>query len=158
MSETAETIERSAEPASFTIERDYPASPKHVFAAWAQAEAKNVWFAGGAEHSLDFAIGGAEHLTVDTAAGETYTYDARYYDIVENERIVYAYEMHRNETRISVTVTTVLFEARGEGTRLRHIEQGVFLDGQDTVAARERGTRELLDRLGETLRGEEGGA
>ncbi|MBA3809265.1 MAG: SRPBCC domain-containing protein [Solirubrobacterales bacterium] len=158
MSEPANTIEHSAEHASFTIERDYPATPKHVFAAWAQAEAKNNWFARGAEHSLDFAIGGAEHLTVSTAAGETYTYDARYYDIVENERIVYAYEMHRDETRISVTVTTVLFEASAEGTHLRYIEQGVFLDGQDTPAAREHGTRELLDSLGETLRGEGEGA
>jgi uncharacterized protein YndB with AHSA1/START domain len=158
MSESAPTIERSADHRSFTIERTYPASPQRVFAAWAAAEAKNSWFARGADYSLDFTVGGVEHLTASVSATEKYTYDARYYDIIEGERIVYAYEMYRNETRISVSLTSVLFEASAEGTRLSYIEQGVFLDGQDTAAAREHGTRELLETLGARLQGEGAGA
>jgi uncharacterized protein YndB with AHSA1/START domain len=157
MSEYPTTSERSAEVATFTIERTYPVAPQRVFAAWAVAEAKTSWFARGADYSLDFRVGGVEHLTAQVSETEQYTYDARYYDIVQDTRIVYAYEMHRNETRISVSLTTVEFEASGEGTSLRYVEQGVFLDGQDTPAAREHGTRELLATLGERLQGAEGG-
>src|ERR1700686_588664 len=152
MSDVAPTSERSAEQASFTIERIYPASPQRVFAAWSQAQAKGSWFAQGSDYSLDFAVGGTERLTAQVSEQERYTYEARYYDIVTDERIVYVYEMHRNETRISVSLTTVELEAIAEGTRLSYIEQGVFLDGQDTPGAREHGTRELLERLGTELR------
>ena len=37
------------------------------------------------------------------------------------------------------------------GTTLTFTEQGVFLDGADTPAVREKGTGELLDALGAAL-------
>ena len=149
---------RSAEHATFDIERRYDAPPARVFAAWADADAKAAWFGLGAAQTLDFVVGGAEQLTMTTPGGDVYTYDARYQDIVPDERIVYSYDMHKNGARISVSLTTVVFEADGEGTRLAYTEQGVFLDGLDTPAAREHGTRELLDTLGGHLRGAEAGA
>ncbi len=158
MTDSTQIGERSAEPASFTIERIYPTSPQRVFAAWSDAQAKNSWFAQGSDYSLDFSVGGSERLTANASEGVQYTYEARYYDIVEDERIVYAYEMHRNETRISVSLTSVQLEAIAEGTRLSYIEQGVFLDGHDTPAAREHGTRELLEKLGTRLGEMEAGA
>jgi hypothetical protein len=41
--------------------------------------------------------------------------------------------------------------------RLTYTEQGVHLDGPDTVEGRAEGTRELLDNLGSFLNGTEGG-
>ena len=158
MTDSTQISERSAEQASFTIERIYPTSPRHVFAAWSDAQAKSSWFAEGSDHSLDFTLGGIERFTATASESTQYTYEARYYDIVEDERIVYAYEMYRNETRISVSLTSVQLEAIAEGTRLTYIEQGVFLDGQDTPAAREHGTRELLEKLGARLAETEGRA
>jgi uncharacterized protein YndB with AHSA1/START domain len=149
---------RSAEHATFEIERTYEAPPARVFAAWADVDAKGSWFGPGEAHTLDFAVGGAEHLTVRMPGGDVYTYDARYEDIVTDERIVYTFDMHNNDRRISVSLTTVVFDADGDGTRLTYTEQGVFLDGLDTAAAREHGTRELLVALGEALRGAEAGA
>jgi uncharacterized protein YndB with AHSA1/START domain len=147
--------QRSTEHATFAIERTYDASPARVFAAWADPAAKARWFAPKTAatdaRTLEFSVGGREHLTIDGPNGDVYSYDARYQDIVPDERIVYSYDMHRNEDRISVSVTTVEFAPAGEGTRLTFTEQGVFLDGHDTAAIREHGSSELLDALGEAL-------
>jgi uncharacterized protein YndB with AHSA1/START domain len=152
---------RSAEHATFEIERTYEAAPARVFAAWADPQAKASWFGPGdgesEEYSLDFCVGGRERLTAAMEV-DVYTYDARYQDIVADERIVYTYDMHRNDVRISVSLSTVALVPDGEGTRLTYTEQGVFLDGHDTPAAREHGTRELLDTLGKQLRGAAAGA
>ena len=55
--------------------------------------------------------------------------------------------MDRDDARISVSVATVEVEPAGAGTRLTFTEQAAYLDGADTPAAREHGTRELLEKL-----------
>ena len=142
---------RSVTHSTFVIERDYDVSAARVFAAWADKSAKERWFGPSeGEHELDFREGGREHFEA-AVEGAVYSYDALYEDIVRGERIVYTYKMHRDGVRISVSVTTVELLADGDGTHLRYTEQGVFLDGTDTPAAREHGTAELLDKLGEAL-------
>ncbi len=143
---------RSATHSTFVIERDYDASPARVFAAWANVDAKSQWFGPGGEHQheLDFREGGREHFEA-AAGGAVYSYDARYEDIVADERFVYTYDMHRDGVRMSVSVTTVELLADGDRTHLRYTEQGVFLDGIDTPEQREHGTKELLDKLGDAL-------
>ncbi len=69
-----------------------------------------------------------------------------------DQRIVYTYDMHLDDARISVSLATVELEPAGAGTRLIFTEQGVFLDGYDDAGSREHGTRELLDKLGASLR------
>ena len=54
----------------------------------------------------------------------------------------------------SGAMATLEFRPDGAGTRLILTEQGVFLDGVDSPAERERGTRELLDNLDAALRRE----
>jgi uncharacterized protein YndB with AHSA1/START domain len=151
MTGTSAASSRSAKHSTFAIERTYEASPTRVFAAWADKAAKEQWFGPGEEHELDFREGGAEHLLA-RVGGAAYTYDASYEDVVPDERIVFTYTMHRDGTRMSVSVTTVELLPDGEGTHLRYTEQGVFLDGEDEPELREHGTIELLDKLGEALR------
>jgi uncharacterized protein YndB with AHSA1/START domain len=143
---------RSATHSTFVIERNYDASQARVFAAWADLNAKGRWFGPGGEqeHELDFREGGREHFEA-SVEGAVYSYDASYEDIVQDERIVYVYNMHRDGIRMSVSVTTVELRADGAGTHLRYTEQGVFLDGEDKPELREHGTMELLDKLGEAL-------
>jgi uncharacterized protein YndB with AHSA1/START domain len=142
---------------SFTIERTYPTTPDRVFAAWATPEAKSQWFdADGLETSgyeLDFQVGGHEHLAVKTPDGAIYTFDAVYADIVENERIVWSYEMTVDGRRMSVSLGTVEVVGVSGGTRLTMTEQGAFLDGLDTNDQRRRGTEDILDGLGKYLGG-----
>jgi uncharacterized protein YndB with AHSA1/START domain len=148
--------DRSVAHATFAIERVYDASSARVFEAWADPVAKKRWFGPeepNGSYELDFRIGGQERSQMEHA-GSRYTFDARYQDIVPDERIVYAYDMHRDETRISVSLATVELAPAGAGTRLLFTEQAVFLDGQDTPAERERGTGTLLENLGAELQGE----
>ena len=141
--------------ASFTIERTYDASPARVFAAWAKADIKARWFKGPSEwaskHTLDFRVGGSETSTGGPPGGTQHRYDARFYDIVPDERVVSTYEMHLDDKRISVSLATVELHRAGKGTRLVYTEQGAFLDGYDDAGGRERGTRALFDQLGADL-------
>jgi uncharacterized protein YndB with AHSA1/START domain len=147
--------ERSVTHATFVIERTYDASPARVFSAWADPAVKARWFAGDeatGEYELDFRVGGLETSRGGAPDGPVYTYEARYQDIVPEQRIVYGYDMHSDDTRISVSLTTVEFKPAGAGTRLIFTEQGAFLDGHDTPAQREQGTGGQLGNLEAELR------
>jgi uncharacterized protein YndB with AHSA1/START domain len=148
--------ERSTEHSTFVVERTYPSSPARVFAAWADPVAKARWFAGPEEweagpREFDFRVGGRERMSGGPAGGPVHSFDAVYQDIVEDERIVYSYDMHLDDKRISVSLATVQLEPAGDGTRLVFTEQSVYLDGADFPAQRERGTGALLDSLGAEL-------
>jgi uncharacterized protein YndB with AHSA1/START domain len=146
---------RSVHHETFVVERTYAASPARVFAAWADPETKARWFGGSdeanGEYELDFRVGGRELSRGGAPDGEVYTYEARYHEIVPDERIVYVYDMHRDKTRISVSLTTVDLKAEDAGTRLIYTEQGAYLDGEDKPEYREQGTGSLLDALGAEL-------
>lgn len=141
--------ERVAIANTFVVERVYNASPSRVFATWGDAKLKELWFSKADE--FDFRVGGKEMSKGGPPGGPIFTFDATYQDIVPNERIVYSYTLDMDQTRISISVTTVEFKPEGTGTKLIFTEQGVFLDGHDTPALREHGTKEMLDNLGKSL-------
>ena len=148
--------ERSTHHATFVIERSYPASPARVFKAWADPVAKARWFAPPPAwkmegHRIDFRVGGREQLRAVAADGIAHRFDGLYQDIVPDRRIVYSYDMHLDDTRISVSLATVELKPAGIGTRLIFTEQGVFLDGHDNVDQREAGSQALLDKLAAEL-------
>jgi uncharacterized protein YndB with AHSA1/START domain len=139
----------------FCIERTYAASPAQVFEALTDPTAKAKWFTGGDGYTLlaremDVRPGGREHVKgrKDSVVS---TFDAIYYDVIPNERIVYAYEMHLDDRKISISLATLELKRAGTGTRLVMTEQGAFLDGYDDAGSRERGSNFLLDALGNSL-------
>ena len=147
---------------TFEIERTYPAAVSRVFAAFASKEAKDTWGDTGdlsepgpdaGDTEFDFRIGGRERFGMGYQ-GTTYRYDARYYNIVPDQRIIYSYEMYANDARISVSVATIEFASTAEGTALTWTEQGAYLDGFDGDEAprlRQGGTAEMLDGLAKYL-------
>jgi uncharacterized protein YndB with AHSA1/START domain len=147
------TTKKSTEHGTFTVTRTYPVPPARVFAAWSSQKAKARWFGapGSTTYALDFRVGGTETNSGGPPEGPVYAYEATYQDIVPDERIVYGYVMHADGSLISVSVTTVEFAAASSGTTLTFTEQGVFLDGADTPAIREKGTGEILDALADAL-------
>ena len=141
---------------TFVIERTYSAPVAQTFRAWTDPLLKARWFAGspealGATYELDFRVGGREVNRGGPPGGPVYTYEAEFRDIVPEQRIVYTYEMHADDARISVSVATILFSSHDATTQLVITEQGVFLDDLDTVHQREEGTRSLLDSLAAIL-------
>ena len=155
--------ERSVNHATFVIERRYPAHPAKVFGAWADAAAKGIWMddpdygSDGSEYELDFQVGGHERFGGLTEDGTPYRYDALYYDIVPDQRIVYCYEMYAAADRMSVSLATVQIVPDQDGTKLTYTEQCAFFDGIDKPEAREEGTAWMLDNLAKYLASPAGG-
>jgi uncharacterized protein YndB with AHSA1/START domain len=143
---------RSTDHTTFRIERAFAHPPELVYRAFADPTAKAGWFFGpegpaGLRHSLDFQVGGREHMETVGGDGPTFTLDATYLDIVPDERIIYGYEMTIGGQRISASLACLVFHRVDDGTHLTVTEHGIYLDGLDQGAERERGTRELLDGL-----------
>jgi uncharacterized protein YndB with AHSA1/START domain len=152
--------DRSVVHATFHLERLYNAAPARVFAALSTEAGKAAWFTGDPgrweliERSLDFRVGGRERLAGRWPSGLVSDFQATYYDIVPNARIVYAYEMFHGERKLSVSLACWQLDVEGTGTRVRLAEQGAFLDGYDDAGSREHGTNILMDRLGAALSGD----
>ena len=148
--------ESSVQHGSFTIERVFDTPVAIVYRAWADKTAKARWFVGpsGWKEEIreqDFRVGGQDRLKGVHPNGMTSDFRAEYRDIVPNERIVYVYDMHIGERKISVSLATVTFQSVNGGTRMTVTEQGTFLDGYDDAGSRERGTNQLMDQLTASL-------
>lgn len=152
-----ETGARSVVHATFHLERTYNSPVARVWQALTDAAAKQKWFAGPPgrweqlERHMDVSSGGRERLKGRWEGGVVSTFDATYYDVIPNERLVYAYEMHLDDKKISVSLATLQLEGTGGKTTLKITEQGAFLDGYDDAGSREQGTQHLLDALGASL-------
>jgi hypothetical protein len=61
--------------------------------------------------------------------------------------------MHLDGRKISVSLATFEFKPSGTGAQLIMTEQGAFLDGYDDDGSRERGSREIIEKLSAYLEG-----
>jgi uncharacterized protein YndB with AHSA1/START domain len=138
--------------ADFTIQRRYPHAPDRAFSAFSVEALKRQWFARpGGEYELDFRVGGSERSEVFAPHR---LFRAQFHEIVDDERIIFAYDLEHDHRLISVSLTTIEFAPDGPGTRLRFTEQGAFFDGPHAAAEREHGTGKVLDALDRFLAGE----
>jgi uncharacterized protein YndB with AHSA1/START domain len=151
-----DTTERSQAHATFVIERTYPVPAERVWHALSDSDARDQWFGAGEAFDIqdkthDFRVGG--HSTEDGQwhGGPRSRFESTYTDIVDLQRIVFTYDMWVDGRHMSTSLTTIVLERDGDQTRLTYTEQGVHLDGLDTTAGREEGTRGLLDQLGSYL-------
>lgn len=157
-----EEAQRLATPAvhgDFTLQRIFAAPPARVFNALTNLDAKSKWFAGGhgqeiLERTMDARPGGRERVQGRFPDGTVSCFDAVYFDVTQDARLVYAYEMHINGEKISVSLATLELTPVEGGTKLVLTEQGSFLNGYQDNGARAEGTGFLLGRLGTSL-GEE---
>ena len=132
---------------TFTLERRFPASVERVFQAWGNPEARRRWMAQGAEHSQNFVVGGLETVKGADGEGRALTYEARYAEIVLNERILTTSTLHTEDRLSTVSVTSVEFRAEDDDTCVVLTEHGIYLAGQEQPDWREHGTAQQLDTL-----------
>jgi uncharacterized protein YndB with AHSA1/START domain len=158
---------RSVAHGSFSLERTYHAPVDRVWRALTDQAAKQKWFAGPPgqwellERTMDVRPGGRERLKGRWKGGVVSTFDAIYQDVIPHERLVYTYEMHLDDKKISVSLATLQLRVGQlregqlrEGDRwttLLITEQGAFLEGFVDAGTREHGTGHLLDALGASL-------
>jgi len=146
--------EATATHGTFTLERTYPFDRATVFGAWATRNAKTQWFGEGDDflaqterYELDFRVGGRELLEGRLPSGRHFVYDSTYRDIVDDRRIIAAYDCLVDDRRISVSIMTIEFLDMAGGTKLLLTEQGAFLDGFDSNEDRIEGASDMLDQL-----------
>jgi uncharacterized protein YndB with AHSA1/START domain len=145
--------ERSVVHSTFTIERTYDRPPARVFDAWANPSVKSRWFGGGTDDApldldVDFRVGGHERIRSEPGA-----YEARYHDIVPDERIVFTYDLSLGGSLVSVSLASVEFRPAdgGSGTEMTYTEHGAFFDALDDPELRKNGTGGMFDELGRWL-------
>src|SRR5260221_10757578 len=113
----AETGVRSVAHATFHLERTYDAPVARVWKALTDETAKQKWFGGTPgrwellERRMDVRVGGSEWLKGRWEGGVVSTFDATYHDVIPNERLVSSYEMHLDDKKISVSLTTMQLKA-----------------------------------------------
>lgn len=152
-----ETAVHSVVHATFHLRRTYDAPVARVWRALTDEAAKQKWFGGPPDHwelldrHMDVRVGGSERLKGRWEGSVVSTFEATYHDVIPNERLVYSYQMHLDEKKISVSLATLELKAETGRTTLMVTEQGAFLDGYDDAGSREQGTGHLLDALGRSL-------
>jgi uncharacterized protein YndB with AHSA1/START domain len=141
---------------TFVVERSYSQSPERVFAAFAQPSRKRQWYAEGdhdiKEYEMDFKVDGTERFRYafkegHPIAGSEILNEGKYYDIVQEERIVMATKMSLNGKSILMALVTIEFMRSETGTNLVLTNQGTFLDWEGGPQMIEAGWRGLLERL-----------
>jgi uncharacterized protein YndB with AHSA1/START domain len=150
---------RSIKHSSFVIERRFDYDLSLVYRAWVDPAAKARWFNGPADkwteevREMDVRVGGRDRLIGKFTDGSESRFEAQYFDVVPERRLVYVYDMYWQGKKISVSLASVEFVLAGTGTKLVLTEQHAFLDGYEDGGSRERGTRVLIDNLAQALGG-----
>jgi uncharacterized protein YndB with AHSA1/START domain len=151
-----DTIERSQAHATFVIERAYPAPAEAVWHALSDNDARDQWFSAGEKFDVqhkshEFRVGGHAAEEGQWHGGPRSVFASTYTDIIDQQRIVFTYDMWVNGRHLSTSLTTIALEPDGDGTRLTYTEQAVHFDGLDSAESREQGSQGLLDQLGSYL-------
>jgi len=139
---------------SFTLRRDWAATPARVFAAWADPEVKKRWFFGPPgkwseiRRIQDFRVGGLEIVEGHFAEhGLTTRFEARHHLIEPDRRLIFVYDLFLNDALHSVTLASLRLEPAGERTKVTYAEQIAFLDGEDGTEMRRSGTEPHFVRI-----------
>lgn len=138
------------------LSRDFDQPIATVFAAWSDKQAQLIWGDPGQGWSMsfdrfDFAVGQTDICRFGPEGGGQYLNENRYLIIEPGSQIVYSTSL-ACDNRINFAGTVaVSFDGQPNGTRLRLIEQGLYLNGIDDTEGHRSGWESMLDALGRYL-------
>lgn len=104
---------RTAAFDTFHLERTHEVGPARLWAALTEPEAKAKWFGGAPgeweaiERRMDVRAGGSEVAEGRWRSGVVSRFEATYFDVVEHQRLVYAYQMWLDGRKISASLATM---------------------------------------------------
>ncbi|MBC9247563.1 SRPBCC domain-containing protein [Paracoccus sp. 11-3] len=138
------------------LTRDFGRPVEAVFAAWSDKDAQLIWGDPGEGWSIsferfDFAAGRTDLCRFGPEGGQQYLNENRYLVIEPGKQIVYSTSLASDDCVSFAGTVAVSFETRSNGCRLRLIEQGLYLDGNDDTEGHRTGWESMLEALGRYL-------
>lgn len=143
--------------ATLSFERLCAAPVERVFAAVADPVARTKWgtpteTAAFFYEQTDFRVGGQDLFYCGSKSAPQYRGLTRYYDIVPNERIVSSEVIETGGRRVMISMQTMGFASRANGTLVTLTVQVTSLAGEDMLRGAEIGHKAALDNLVEMMR------
>jgi uncharacterized protein YndB with AHSA1/START domain len=151
---------------TFVVERSFSKPVEAVYAALSKPEKVKQWFAEGEKHDLiefklNFAEGGTQRLVYKMregtpVAGLVIDNEARFQEIIPNDRVVMATTMKFNGKRALATQITFELVPTQKGTDLICTHQGAYFDSAPPQMPEllKQGWTGLLQRIGEVMEAE----
>ena len=139
--------------ATIVMERTYNATPKRVFAAWADVEARKRWSAPAESIRIvyeesNFQVGGRDVSRCIEPGNTDYVATVHYLDIRADQRIVFAEAVAHGNVNVSSALISMELTPVGEETRLALTMQIVAFDGSKMEDGYQFGWSAALDNLG----------
>ncbi len=137
---------------TLVFEREISASPRAVFAAFADPVARVKWGTPSDTAVLiydaaDFRESGQDRFRCGSRSNPNIHGLTHYLDIVPDCRVVSSETITVDGRRLCVSLTTLELAPDGENTRLRNTTQLVSFIGEDMVKGHTSGTDASLDNL-----------
>lgn len=151
---------------TFVVERSFPKPVDTVYAALSKPEKVKQWFAEGDKHdlvefNLNFAEGGIQRLVYrmregTPVAGMVIDNEARFQEIVQNDRVVMATTMKFNGKRVVASQITFELVPSPKGTDLICTHQGAYFEGSPAQFPQmlKEGWTALLGQMSKVLEGQ----
>ena len=140
------------------LTKDFAHPVQTVFAAWSREEAQKTWGKPGpgwhmSLERFSFKTGESDVWRFGPDGSADYFNENRYLAIEPGKRIVYDTSLRKEDKLTFAGTVVVIFEEANGGTRLRLVEQGLYLDGQDSVDEHRAGWEGMLNAFGAYLNG-----
>ena len=150
MGERSRTAAAKSGAPELRMTRVFDAPKRLVFEAWSKAEYVSRWFTPAPlttpSCEVDLRIGGVFRLVMRMPDGMEFPMDAKFTEVVRDERIVFVAQIHGG---IDVHTTVTFTERDGKTTLNVH---QVYSHASDATRGAKAGWTATLDQLAEHLR------
>jgi uncharacterized protein YndB with AHSA1/START domain len=144
-------MNKKPEHATITLEHSYAAPIEKVFAEFADPVARARWSTPSGDELIydeaDFRIGGRDRFRCGPKGDPRFFGETFYHVLVPNQRVVSTETVDSGGHRLAVALTTLDFEATGNGATLTITVQVVSFVGPGMIEGYESGNRSALEGL-----------